>query len=321
MTVSASPLLLALLPLTLALSGQAGAPPQAQDQSAHATTNLTESTRAVAHGFLEQMFVIGDMRGAYDRFVDPNFIQHNPEIGDGIVAHRAFFAEKAKLAGNTGSWANVNNILLVDGDLFALHHHVFTGPNDSGRVFVDIWRVRDGRIVEHWDVIQPIPAQQAHRNGIACGKGEDYASARAIGNTLAKPTCGLPDPSSSRSASLKVIDSYAGALRKGDVRAATETWLSPDYRQHSPMIGDGVQGALDFLLAEFGKGVSAMPKMGAIRTIAEGDYVMHHRLTTYADGRETANVDIFRIAAGRISEHWDLKQPVPNEAANRNGMW
>ncbi len=166
MTVSTSSLQLVLLPLALASSGQAGTARQVQDQSARAISDQTEMTRTVAHGFLEQMFVMGDMRGAYDRFVDPNFVQHNPEIGDGIAAHRAFFAEKAKSAGNTGNWANVNNMLLVDGDLFALHHHVFTGPNDLGRVFVDIWRVRKGRIVEHWDVLQEIPANPVNPNSM-----------------------------------------------------------------------------------------------------------------------------------------------------------
>jgi predicted SnoaL-like aldol condensation-catalyzing enzyme len=59
-----------------------------------------------------------------------------------------------------------------------MHHHAFRGPADPGRVFVDIWRVKDGRIAEHWDVIQAIPATMAHHNGMACGHGDDYASAR-----------------------------------------------------------------------------------------------------------------------------------------------
>ena len=272
--------------------------------------------------FLTRMFVNGDMGGAYEHFAAPDFVQHNPEIGDGVAAHRTFFDRKARRGSVLSRWANVDNILLVDGDLFALHHQLFVGPNDPGRVFVDIWRVANGRIVEHWDVIQPRPQAMAHNNGMGCGKGEDYASARAAGSTIAAPACGLPDRTADRLASLRVVSDYALALRGGDVAAAISRWLTPDYRQHSPEIGDGPAGALAYLGREFGKGRTTMPLMGPMRTIAEGDYVLQHRLTYYpAKGLRTANVDIFRVRDGRISEHWDLRQPVPRETANRHEMW
>jgi predicted SnoaL-like aldol condensation-catalyzing enzyme len=280
-------------------------------------------TRTVATGFLHQMFVDADMAGAYEHYAAPDFIQHNPNIGDGVAAHRAYFEAAARGShSDPSTWANVNNILLVDGDVFALHHHAFRGSDDPGQVFVDIWRVKDGRIVEHWDVIQAIPATMAHHNGMACGHGDDYVSARALTDTIDHPTCGWPDQQASRSASLAVLDTYSTALRAGNVVEAIHRWFTPDYRQHSPQIADGAQGAIAYLNHEFGRGRQSMPTSGPARIIAEGDFILSHRLVHYPGAtRKSANVDLFRITHGQISEHWDVKQEVPESSQNGHGMW
>ena len=281
------------------------------------------TTREVAHAFLTQMFTKGDMDGAYERYAAPDFIQHNPTMGDGVEAHRAYFERQAQEPqGDPSAWAHVTNMVLVDGDLFAMHHHVFRGPDDPGRIFVDIWRVADGKIVEHWDVIQTIPSEIMHNNGMACGIGDDYESAKAAETSIDHPACGLPDPKASREDSLQAIADYTDAVRTGDVKSAILEWFSPDYRQHSPNIADGAQGAIDYLDREYGRGPEMMPKAGPSRTIAEGDYVMFHRLVTYAGAdRASSNIDVFRVTNGKISEHWDVKQLVPDTSANNNGMW
>jgi len=281
------------------------------------------TTREVAHAFLTQMFDKGDMDGAYERYATPDFIQHNPTMGNGVEAHRAYFEKQAQgERGSTSNWAHVTNMVLVDGDLFALHHHAFSGPDDPGRIFVDIWRVADGKIVEHWDVIQTIPSEIMHSNGMACGVGDTYESAKVAGTSIDHPACGLPDPSVSREESLKVIADYTDAVRNADVKKAILDWFSDDYRQHSPNIADGAQGAIDYLEREYGRGTDMMPKAGPSRTIAEGDFVMFHRLVTYAGAdRASSNIDVFRVTNGKISEHWDVKQRVPDESANENGMW
>ena len=281
------------------------------------------TTREVAHAFLTQMFTDGDMIGAYRKYADPDFIQHNPTMGNGVAAHEAYFAKQAKESnGDPKAWRHVTNMVLVDGDLFALHHHAFRGPDDPGHIYVDIWRVSKGKIVEHWDVIQQRPATILHNNGMGCGVGETYESAKDASGTIDHPACGLPDPKASREDTLKVIADYTSAVGKGDVHAAILQWFSSDYRQHSPNIKDGAQGAIEYLDHEFGQGTKAMPKAGPSRVIAEGDYVMYHRLVTYAGAdRPSSNIDVFRVTNGKISEHWDVKQPVPDTSANDNGMW
>jgi predicted SnoaL-like aldol condensation-catalyzing enzyme len=290
---------------------------------AHARTDSTEATRAFAEKFLRRLFVENDVDGAYTAYATPDFIQHNPLMADGIAGRRAYFAALAKEPqGRPSGWAHVFNMVLVDGDLFAVHHHVFRSPEDRGRVFVDIWRVAGGRIVEHWDVIQAIPETMAHSNGMACGRGQDFHSAKALGDTLANPACGLPDPRADRDASMRALQDYVTEVGAGHVRAAVQRWFSGDYRQHSPTIAEGAEGAIAYLEREFGKGPSAMPRAGPARVVAEGDYVLFHRLVTYAGSdRPSSNIDIFRVTSGKISEHWDVKQPVPDTSANKNGMW
>lgn len=279
------------------------------------------TTREVALAFIDMAYRQGEFRKAYDTFAAEDMIQHNPTIADGLAAHRAYFADLESRIGSTADWANLNNMIIVDGDHFALHHLVFTGPGDSGRAFVDIWRVEDGRIVEHWDVIQPIAQDMPHDNGMGCGVADSYEEVMALGQAASLPACGFPDPAASREASLAALDAYSAMLISGDVAGAIEGFLTDDYRQHSPVIADGRDGALEFLLDEFGKGDAAMPEMGPMRIVAEGDLVLMHRLTRYSDGSRTANIDIFKLREGQISEHWDLKQPIPDQSANENGMW
>ena len=65
-----------------------------------------------------------------------------------------------------------------------------------------------------------------------------------------------------------------------------------------------------------------MPKFGEMRTVAEGGYVLRHRLQQdYGAKSMSVNIDIFRIANGKIAEHWDLRQDVPETAKNTNGVW
>jgi predicted SnoaL-like aldol condensation-catalyzing enzyme len=54
--------------------------------------------------------------------------------------------------------------VLADGDFVMLHLHGMNGPNPHGESVIDIFRIKDGKVVEHWDVIQPIPANADNPN-------------------------------------------------------------------------------------------------------------------------------------------------------------
>ena len=104
------------------------------------------------------------------------------------------------------------------------------------------------------------------------------------------------------------------------VRAAFETWVDPGYIQHNPMAATGRQAAIDFLEPFFAKNPAA--NYSIKRIIAEGDLVVVHSHGKFsADDRGIAVVDILRVEGCKIMEHWDVVQPVPEKAANSNGMF
>ena len=263
------------------------------------------------------------MDGAYAYWATPDFIQHNPDIADGVAGHRAFFAEAEHKYGVVRNWVSVTDMLLVDGDMFARFSHVFRSPDDTGRMFADIWRVKDGRIVEHWDVIQPFPASKANHNGLACGIAEDYQSARSRQDSPAEPACGRPNPNASGAKSVEVVETYLRELEAGHVREAIQRWFAPEYRQHQAEMADGSDGALAYLEREHGSAAKARPKaLTPTRVVAEGDLVLQHRLVQYPGAeRPTSSVDIFRVTDGRISEHWNVKQTTPEVTRNGHPMW
>jgi predicted SnoaL-like aldol condensation-catalyzing enzyme len=98
---------------------------------------------------------------AAERFLDPNYIQHNPNVPDGRKPFVDFFVPFFKA--NKEARAEVKRVI-ADGDLVVLHVHSKMTAADRGRAIVDIFRVKGNRIVEHWDVIQAIPEKSANNN-------------------------------------------------------------------------------------------------------------------------------------------------------------
>jgi predicted SnoaL-like aldol condensation-catalyzing enzyme len=112
---------------------------------------------------------------------------------------------------------------------------------------------------------------------------------------------------------------YDAAINRKDFNAAV-AYLGPQYKQHNPTAADGAEGLKGFI--EFLK--SKFPNQkGEIKTvIAEGDKVVLHVHSTRGDGTPgRAIVDIFRLENGKVVEHWDVIQDIPEKAANTNGMF
>ena len=89
------------------------------------------------------------------KHVGEPYIQHNPNILDGREA--AIEMLEPKFSPATASFA-VKRIL-VDGDLAAIHLHARLSTEYPGGAVVDMFRLEDNKIVEHWDVLQPVPTE------------------------------------------------------------------------------------------------------------------------------------------------------------------
>ena len=114
--------------------------------------DLTEKNRAIVEEFARLFYGERRVREAFESFVTENYIQHNPGFADG---REAAIAGLTGLFGAQGASFDVQRIA-VDGDLAAVH--LRGAPADHPPVAVaDFYRLADGKIVEHWDVLQPIP--------------------------------------------------------------------------------------------------------------------------------------------------------------------
>jgi predicted SnoaL-like aldol condensation-catalyzing enzyme len=119
-----------------------------------------------------------------------------------------------------------------------------------------------------------------------------------------------------------VVDFYDKAINQKDFAAAS-VHLGDKYIQHNPLAADGPEGLKAFL--EFAKTNLVTYKTEFKRVFADGDYVIvhAHAKANPADpaDRGTAVMDIFRLEKGKVVEHWDVAQPVPEQAANTNTMF
>ena len=112
---------------------------------------------------------------------------------------------------------------------------------------------------------------------------------------------------------------YDAALNKKDFEEAKK-YLGNRYTQHNPTAKDGpegLQGFINFLKDKFPNNKSEIK-----RIFADGDYVIVHVHAVREPGtRGSAIIDIFKLENGKVVEHWDVVQPIPEKSANDNTMF
>jgi predicted SnoaL-like aldol condensation-catalyzing enzyme len=127
------------------------------------------------------------------------------------------------------------------------------------------------------------------------------------------------DPQQQEQNKKAVVEFYEKALNQKDFEAASK-YLGPRYTQHNPNAADGpdgLKGFLQFLREKFPNSHSEIK-----RAFADGDYVVLHVHAVREPGtRGNAIIDIFKLEQGKVVEHWDVVQPIPEKAANPNGMF
>ena len=123
--------------------------------------NVTTSLKERAVSFLE-LAASGRVDEAYN-LVGPGFFHHNPYFRGDAASLKAAMAENA--AQNPRKTLDVKRAL-EDGDLVAVHSHVRQKPEDPGAAVVHIFRFEKGRIVELWDLGQPVMDEGPNEHGM-----------------------------------------------------------------------------------------------------------------------------------------------------------
>lgn len=114
---------------------------------------MTEKNRKIIEAFADVFYRQKDVEKAFNEYVAENYIQHNPNILDGREA--AITALKPKFS-NPDAIFDIKRII-VDGNMAVIHLHGRMNKTHAGGAVADIYRLDNGKIVEHWDVLQPIP--------------------------------------------------------------------------------------------------------------------------------------------------------------------
>ncbi len=122
--------------------------------------------RLVSEKFIEIFYDRNDLVAGFERWVHPDYIQHDPNSPTGRDATIAVLA--AHMERNPQMTHDVKRVIYGEDDqgrtLVAVHYHFKRAPDDRGSAVVDIYRIENGYLVEHWDVIQPVPETARNDN-------------------------------------------------------------------------------------------------------------------------------------------------------------
>ena len=132
--------------------------------AAPATAHISKNAKAQkAIAFLDMVFNQKKVKEGFDKYVGDKYIQHNPIAADGKEAAVEVLGKALKAL---PGWTYEIKHAYVDGDYAIIHSHVRMKADDRGMAVVDIFRFEKGKVVEHWDVVQPIPEKSANGNGM-----------------------------------------------------------------------------------------------------------------------------------------------------------
>lgn len=288
---------------TVAVVPAVAAPTAVAERSAYGdAARVGHYQKAVAVRVLKGVFEDGDT-AVVDRYVRPDYIQHNPLAPDGAETLKGL---AGVVSGQFPDAVYDIERVVSQGDLVLVHSNVVLTPGTRGSAVFDIFRFQGGRIAEHWDVAQEVPESSAN--------GNDMFS------TVSRPRTSEPGPAWLTSYNEKLVTKAFDRLLVRKDLSALDTYWGPEYHQHNPNIPDGVAGVRAGLGAYF----QQFPDLAVSRkrVIAEGDLVAVHSHYVNAPGeRGQAVLDLFRVRNGKIVEHWDVLQDVPATSANDNTMF
>jgi predicted SnoaL-like aldol condensation-catalyzing enzyme len=270
-------------------------------QSAASQTSLDPRTTSDALGAHARQAMIDIFRKkdptAVNRYFAESFVQHDPNIADGLAGMKSFAAE---IASSTAADITIYRTL-VDRDLVLLHSR-YDGVARYSRpaIAFDLFRFKEGKIAEHW------------------GGQESEAPPNPSGRTQVDGPTEVLDREKTE-ANLTLVRTYRETVMVSLRFDRIEEFIEDaHYAQHASKIGDGINQLRDRIasVAKEGGQVHLTPR----RFMAQGNFVLVLSEGDLPSG-PTALYDLFRVENGKIVEHWDVLTPIPprDQWKNPNG--
>ncbi|MFA3917436.1 nuclear transport factor 2 family protein [Ruegeria hyattellae] len=237
---------------------------------------------------------------AAKKLLAPDYIQHNPAVPTGAAAIIGFIPALQE----SGVTATIHRVI-AEGDLVVLHTTYDNAQAFGAETLVafDIFRVEDGKVVEHWDNLQPaVPASEtANGNSMTDGATEVTDLDKTTENKA-------------------LVEGFVRDVLNGAASERITDYVSTEtYTQHNPLVGNGLDG-LAAALAAMAEAGQVMAYTNTPIVVAEGNFVFIASEGVLGE-TPTAFFDLFRIENGKIVEHWDTLSEIPSEMAHENGKF
>ncbi|WP_394746896.1 nuclear transport factor 2 family protein [Spongiimicrobium salis] len=232
------------------------------------------------------------------KYLKKDYIQHNPNVPTGRTAIIGFLPALKK----SGTTYETHRIFTDEN--FVILHNTYKNAQPFGAeemVAFDIWRIEDGKIAEHWDAVTP--------------KVEKTANGRTQvdGETL------LTDLDKTDANKALVKELIEQVFIAGRSNTITNYISTTQYDQHNPMVKDGLSGlseAITYLSSQ-----NNMFKYYKIhRLLGQGNFVL---AVVEGEWNQKPHVfyDLFRVKDGKVVEHWDVVNEIPQKMAHQNGLF
>ena len=291
------------------LTGCAGAASSSTVSSSAASSTDSESV-AVSESAAEETqidkalalintFATGDTETARSLLAD-DYIQHNLAYGTGADA----FVGSVEYLASAEVKTTVQNIrAFEDGDkVFLQTIYNFAGAGDQ--VAFDIFRFdENGKIAEHWDNLAAV------------------TEANPSGHTQTDGTMEVTDLDKTEE-NRELVNNFLYDVMQGhNLDKMADYFDGDNYIQHNSNIADGVSGLTDALAALAEQNIQ-MVYTTTHQVLADGNFVLAVSEGTYSDV-PTAYYDLWRVENGKIAEHWDVMESIPDQStwANDNGKF
>lgn len=119
--------------------------------------SLTEKNKQLVLDYYDKVVFPGNVE-LIDDYIADGYIQHSPFVATGREAVASLIRDVVHAGDVEKPFGEVVRVIAED-DLVVLHIRSFSWPDPNGNIIVDMFRVEEGKIVEHWDVVQAIPAE------------------------------------------------------------------------------------------------------------------------------------------------------------------